>query len=92
MADSIAAARRRAALADGEPGETFQAARVLSMAFAQANQTSRYEAEALDEEAVALLRNAVVAGLAVGAPFSDPAFDAIRNRDDFRRLADLKAE
>jgi tetratricopeptide (TPR) repeat protein/tRNA A-37 threonylcarbamoyl transferase component Bud32 len=85
--DAMTAARRRAALAGGEPGETLQAARVLSMTLAQARETSRFEDEPLGDEAMTLLRASMAAGLAVGSPFTDPAFDAIRNRDDFRQLA-----
>jgi WD40 repeat protein/tetratricopeptide (TPR) repeat protein len=95
-ADAADAARELPRLAPDDPAVLLCAARLLAGCVALAERNPGFpdavgwiRARGYGGEAIALARTAVARGLADTAPLrSDPAFDPLRGRDEFRRLLD----
>jgi serine/threonine protein kinase/WD40 repeat protein/tetratricopeptide (TPR) repeat protein len=99
-ADAADAARELSRLAPDDPAVLLRAARLLAGCVARAERNPGFPypaglvlARGYGAEAIALARAAVAKGLVDVTPLrSDPDFDPLRGRDEFRRLLDgLKA-
>jgi tetratricopeptide (TPR) repeat protein len=95
-AEAADAIRELPRLAPDDPAVLLRAARLLAGCVAVAEQNPGFPypvglvlARVYGSEAIALARAAVATGLVDVAPlWSDPDFDPVRSRDEFRRLLD----
>jgi serine/threonine-protein kinase len=99
-AEAAAAARERRRFAQGDAGELYAVARTLALCIPVVGRgkpalgADEYrQQEAYAEEAVACLGQALAAGFAeVERLRTDPDLEALRNREDFRRLLTAPAK